>query len=362
MRRVKRHKGKAHSKKPRKKFSIPDDAYVVRCAPGLAPIATQELRYRGITGRKRNPHVLFQRNYDLLFLRSVSSAEGFKMLHIADQVLRCLAFGRYKISKSQLDNIAGFLNTSAQRFRIVVTVEGKQFARQDLKRWLTYELRQRKVSLDDRAEEVLWVFCIDAVFYMGVEQFRAETAPFRNQRKRERKGSLPPPIAAAMAFLSVPQTEETVLDPMCGSGTLLAEVAAYSPDVSLIGVDVDPSAIEVARANLGFARHKQLLTGNATETTLASESVDAMLVNLPFGKQYGDRGHNPTLYKKVLEEMLRLAVPASWRGVVITSDTEALDQALDALPRLAVTRELNLRVLGEPARITCLKCQDSSDS
>ena len=69
----------------------------------------------------------------------------------------------------------------------------------------------------------MWVFCIDEAYYIGLQRSAQDDAPFRAQRTVERPGSLPPTIAAALAFLGNPAPGETILDPVCGSGTLLAE-------------------------------------------------------------------------------------------------------------------------------------------
>src|SRR5262249_37376322 len=72
----------------------------------------------------------------------------------------------------------------------------------------------------------------------------------RKHRVTEREGSLPPTIAAAMAFLANPRDTDAALDPVCGSGTLLAELHAYAPGAALTGIDLDRRAIATARRNL----------------------------------------------------------------------------------------------------------------
>src|SRR5207244_798317 len=147
----------------------------------------------------------------------------------------------------------------------------------------------RGVVFDPAATEALFVFCVDASYYVGVLSSQATDAERRQLRLAERPGSLPPTIAAAMAFLGRPTAGEIVLDPVCGSGTLLAEAHAYAPEARLIGVDLDARAIEVARQNLAGLANVELLQQDSTTLSLREHSVGLFLANLPFGKQFGSR-------------------------------------------------------------------------
>jgi 23S rRNA G2445 N2-methylase RlmL len=79
-----------------------------------------------------------------------------------------------------------------------------------------------------------------------------------------------------------------------------------------------------------------------------------LLANPPFGKQYGLSGENPTLYRDMLDEALRVARPSGWRAVVITADVDAMEWALRALPRLELTQQISIKLRGEPAEILLL--------
>ncbi|GAA4535287.1 MULTISPECIES: methyltransferase domain-containing protein [Nonomuraea] len=68
------------------------------------------------------------------------------------------------------------------------------------------------------------------------------------------RGTLHPPLAAAMAGLARLAGARTVLDPCCGAGTTLIEAAALAPQAVLLGLDHDQAAIAAAREN---ARHAE---------------------------------------------------------------------------------------------------------
>jgi 23S rRNA G2445 N2-methylase RlmL len=165
---------------------------------------------------------------------------------------------------------------------------------------------------------------------------------------------LPPSIAAAMAFLTRPEADDRLLDPVCGSGTLLAEAAAYAPEASLYGVDTDPRALKVARRNLSQLHDCTLAEGDARALELPSGSVTLALANLPFGKQYGDAVENRSLYADLLAELHRLAAPAGFRAALLASDAELLRDSARAAG-FAVQRDLPIKVRGEAATILLLQ-------
>jgi predicted RNA methylase len=310
-------------------------AWVLRCAPGLARLLQDELRFARLIGKGERPVVLRQRNHDLLFLPRLARALRPDDLGIAEEVHRCPVYGRYKISAAQLDRLAADLG----RCRVVVSADGSHFDRRDLGRFLGRELAQRRVRLAADAPE-LWVFAIDAAYYFC----RRVRDDRRRDRLAERPGSLPPTIAAAMAFLGHPSDGDVVLDPVCGSGSLLAEAHRLAPAARLLGFDIDPAAIAVAKRNL-VQTDVVLTCGDGRRTGLAPGSVSLLLANLPFGKQFGERSENAALYAALIEEMRRIGRPG-WRAVLLSSDEGALRAALAGL---AVEREFRVQVRGERA-------------
>jgi tRNA G10 N-methylase Trm11 len=60
------------------------------------------------------------------------------------------------------------------------------------------------------------------------------------------------PVLAATTIESYTGPGEIVLDPMCGIGTTLVEAVHLGRDA--VGIDCEPSWVQVARANLGHAR------------------------------------------------------------------------------------------------------------
>jgi predicted RNA methylase len=329
---------------------------VFRCAPGLAPVLTSEMRFAGLIGHAGRPTVRRQRNHDLIFLPRCRRRPGPSDLRIAEESLSCLVYGRFKVSEAQLDRLAGYLrqDRDSRPLRLAVATEGAHFDRLLFGRWLGKQLADRGIRFDERSARALRVFCIDQDYYVCTEAFGAADAAGRKMRVREREGSLPITVAAAMAFLAHPRGDDTVLDPVCGSGTLLAEFAAYAPTATCLGFDEDREAVGAARKNLEAVENAEIRQGDARALPLPAESASVLLANPPFGKQYGLSGENPTLYRDMLDEALRVARPSGWRAVVITADVDAMEWALRALPRLELTQQISIKLRGEPAEILLL--------
>jgi len=334
------------------------NAWLLQSPPGLAQALKRELVFVGAIDRKQQLFIKRQRNHDLVFLNRLKNDAGVPLLRIAETVMRCPLFGRFKISKTQLQTMATELQALGPR-RLVAQVAGRQFDRRDLTRWLTKEMEARgyRFSADESAPEV-WMICIDESYYFGIPLSKAREAEGRDSRIAERHGSLPPPVAAALAFAGMPSDTDVILDPVCGSGTLLAEAKAYAPQAVRLGRDLDPEAIKTARANLG-AENLDLAVGDSRLLDLNRQDITLVLANLPFGVQFGDRGTNPGLYRDIINNCLRFASPEKWRAALLTSDVESLRQALSEVMKTQAgleTQDLfRAKIRGELATAVLLK-------
>ena len=327
----------------------PSRAWLIRCAPGLAKLATAELRHLKVLGGRDRVDVLWQRNHDMLFLPQVAANPVQAAPRLAQDLDRCVIYGRYKVSARQLDRLAKALEAKPVPTRIVVTAEGQHFNRQDLKRFLGRELASRGVRISESAERTVFVFCVDQAYYVALPEGGADTVPGRSSRTAEREGSLPPTIAAAMAFIARPTDDDTILDPVCGSGTLLAEASGFAPDARLIGRDLDSRAVAVTRGNLA-ERNANVVQGDARDLDLPDGGISIIMANLPFGKQFGDAAENPALYREIFAEFRRVGSRGTWRAVVLAADADAVRDAAEA-EGLRVRQTIPLRVRGEPANI-----------
>lgn len=331
--------------------------WVLRCAPGLARVALTELRYRHLVGREAGATILRQRNHDLVFVPRTTGPPS-PTLRVPEEIHACVLFGRYKISQAQLARLAALLREQRRPFRVVVTADGAHFPRQQTKRWLQHALDGLGVPLTDDPDWdiVLWVFCVEEAYYVCLLRGTAADAPGRDRRHAELPGALPPTIAAALAFLGEPKADDTILDPVCGTGTLLAEAHAYAPEAALIGLDLDRDALAAALDNLARLSRLDLRRADAAHTGLPPGAVSLVLANLPFGKRFGSPATNPRLYRQICAEIARVAARPA-RAVLLTADVDALTAALATQPHLRLARRVPIRVRGTAATIFVVRAE-----
>jgi tRNA (guanine6-N2)-methyltransferase len=141
-------------------------------------------------------------------------------------------------------------------------------------------------------------------------------------------GALNATLAHAMMRLSAPHPDDLVVNLACGSGTLLVERLALGPTRSLLGCDIDPKALECARANLraaGFDELARLECWDVAELPLAAGSATMICADLPFGQLVGSHRENEALYPRFFAEAARIAAPGA-RLVLLTHEVRLLER------------------------------------
>ena len=95
-----------------------------------------------------------------------------------------------------------------------------------------------------------------------------------------------------------------LLDPCCGSGTILGEALAAGWRAR--GLDIDPEAVRAARRNAPGA---DVRVGDARALEVGDHGVGASVANLPFGQRYGVQGDPHDWLGSVLGELARVTRP-----------------------------------------------------
>ncbi|WP_319416970.1 methyltransferase [Marispirochaeta aestuarii] len=154
-------------------------------------------------------------------------------------------------------------------------------------------------------------FLDDRIFFGTV--FKDEEEAPRYKKTFQVRSSVKPHIAAAMlrlvGFASRPGT---LLDPCCGSGTILLEAASIRPESRLYGVDVDPLCAKGAQKNLLslFPDHggSRIYQGDARklEELFPADGLDYLVTNPPFGIRTGTRINFYWFYRGLLNGANRL--------------------------------------------------------
>jgi len=188
--------------------------------------------------------------------------------------------------------------------------------------------RFRRWRLQDPAQLELWGFYIDEKLHLGV-RLTDQRVRYNYSKPFLRKGALRPSVAAAMAYLISPSRGELIIDPMCGTGTLLQECMARQPDAHYVGGDNSTEAVQISQQRLDGSA-TDIFCWQALSLPLGPNSVDGFICNMPFGKQYGALKAIDRLYGGLLEHWLTLLKPQG-RMLLMVADDVLFEQVLRGL-------------------------------
>ena len=138
-----------------------------------------------------------------------------------------------------------------------------------------------------------------------------------------------------------------VLDPCCGSGTLLMERAQAGP-CFLMGVDIERRAIRAAQENLKSLdpdSWKLYLADLGRWQMPEGVKADEIYANLPFGIRVGDHGENEKLYHALVQQLPRW-LKEGGTAVIYTVEGRLLEKELSAESRLKLRKQFRLKAGG----------------
>jgi 23S rRNA G2445 N2-methylase RlmL len=105
----------------------------------------------------------------------------------------------------------------------------------------------------------------------------------REYKQDTGKGTLHPPLAAALWRLTGAPAGSAVADPFCGDGTIPIEVALAAPVARVRGGDLDPERLENARRNAARAGVQiDFARADAGRLRWDERSVDVLVTNPPW--------------------------------------------------------------------------------
>ncbi|HVL80065.1 MAG TPA: methyltransferase domain-containing protein [Actinomycetota bacterium] len=234
-------------------------------------------------------------------------------------------------------------------YRVAVRVSDEgDFRRTDLRKAVhraVAEMRPRWRQ-GDPAHIELWVLQLDAeVFRLGLRLTGAERSR-RTTRTKERPGALRPSVAAAMVRLAGPPPQDpTLLDPCCGSGTILieAEAAGWEP----AGSDIEGDAVDMARAN---APDVPVSRADATRLPHPDGSLAAIVSNLPFGTRFEVPRGWTAAFAAEAARTVRTGGPV----VLLAPASSGLRAALGHVP-IALERSFDITLLGARTTLWVLR-------
>jgi 23S rRNA G2445 N2-methylase RlmL len=241
-------------------------------------------------------------------------------------------------------------------FHLVCQMQGehgykRHDARDALTRGLSGKIPHGWQPQSENAWLEVWLTIRSKTAVCGV-RLSDRTMRHRTYKEDHVLASLRPTVAAAMVRLAGVGPGMTVLDPMCGAGTILAETIELSKQrrggrVEVIGGDLDPNAVFVTSQNLDKVGPATLARWDARRLPLPSGSVDRIVSNPPFGKQLASIEQVAPLYAAAAAEWDRVLRPGG-RAVFLVMEQLTLRKVLTA-HGWQPARQFKVRVLGQPA-------------
>lgn len=211
---------------------------------------------------------------------------------------------------------------------------------------------------EENASVEIWLTIRGAMAICGM-RLSDRSMRHRDYKYEHLPASIRPTVAGAMVRLADLKPNQTVLDPMCGAGTLLAEgylsiqgkktSEGVAWPMRWLGGDLEPGHTRAAQANLRQFHITDVRTWDARELPLEDASVDRILSNPPFGKQLSTPEEIAPLYRQTVREMDRVLRPGG-KAVLIVSDAKALRVAVERVG-WKEQRHVQLRMLGQRAFI-----------
>ncbi|MFH0862852.1 MAG: DNA methyltransferase [Candidatus Altiarchaeota archaeon] len=130
--------------------------------------------------------------------------------------------------------------------------------------------------------------------------------------------SMHPKLARALVNLSRVSSDDTVLDPFCGTGGVLIEAGLMG--IGLCGWDIDPKMVEGCRQNLGeFGLAGEVSVNDALK---GRGSADAIATDPPYGRSSYSSEDPGRLYGKFLSNARAILDGGCFMALMAPSDRE----------------------------------------
>ncbi len=161
-----------------------------------------------------------------------------------------------------------------------------------------------------------------------------------NYRVGSLAASMHPATAAGILRLasSSLRTNARVLDPFCGSGTMLIEREKLSRCSALTGVDITPKALDIAVKNAEAAKARIEFVCKDCLKFRASEPYDEVISNMPFGNRVGTHSSNERLYAGLLPKLGEWLRPGGV-AVLYTMEFTLMKRLVAENPHLELIRQ-----------------------
>jgi len=167
----------------------------------------------------------------------------------------------------------------------------------------------------------------EAVLAMRVAGRPMHRRPYKQASSR---GTLHPPLAAALAGLAGLAPGMRVLDPCCGTGTILIEACDSHDAGRMLGSDLDAGTLASAAANAMGTPGSDAITwavADAGRLPVADGTIDRVISNPPWGRQVEAHGALAGRPQHFYTELRRVLSPRGQSVLLLHEAEEHLSLA-----------------------------------
>ena len=255
---------------------------------------------------------------------------------------------------------------AAQTFRVTTVRQGDHdFTSVDVQKWAGAALDARydaAVDLEDYDVEVRVDVHNDRCLVSV--QHTHEALSRRQLDGYQPRAALKANVAYALLRLAhLDSAPGVLLDPFCGSGTILLEAADLWPDVQGYGNDWDDDAVAGARANIERAGYADRLTVRNGDVWYLAErfedvSADLIVTNPPYGVRIGSSMDFRPFYRRILEQFHEVLAPGG-RAVLLVLRQGPFNKALQETDLFDVRHVRVIETGGLYPRVFVLEREDA---
>lgn len=338
---------------------------IARTVRGIEYVAADELSAlapSGLTMAPRqltfslpsaDPRLLDLRTVDDVF-QVIGTVSGID--HRKDALLRLSA------AAARLD-----WHAAGGRFDVVASLLGRRnYTRYDVEdalgAALTGPLRAEYLSRRDRSgplppvDLTVRVFVEDPLVTVAI-RYGAAPLHRRTYKQDASRGTLHPPMAAALARLVGLTAGEVALDPFCGDGTIPIELAGYRPEADVRGSDLDPARIRNAEANA--RRAATPVSFAVADAAGVLGPVDALVTNPPWNLAVGAAGRLSGGLEPFWSAAAAALAPTGRLAVLMDAELEPSRVVRSLGYRLVLTQ--SVRLAGRLSQLVLCTPADGSD-
>lgn len=165
-----------------------------------------------------------------------------------------------------------------------------------------------KVNLD-YPEVIVRITIVGETCFISICTTGDDSLHKRGYRVYNHPAALKPTIAFAMCLLSKISDGLTIIDPMCGGGTIPIECCFLNVNCEIYGIDISPKHIRGAKLNAlaaGVFHKIKFKIGDAMHLDKMNFNVNRIISNLPYGMRMSRKAFIKTLYKNFLKSSKKI--------------------------------------------------------